>query len=154
PKRDAPKQVAKEKAETGTDGATAKKLQGKDAEAKRDQDKSGGAAEKKDQDKSGGAAEKKDQDKSGGAAEKKDQDKSGGAAEKKKAPENQKDQAKKGEGKKTDGSDDVLAPPPGTTITKIPKVEPKKNGIRDLQLSLFGLRPAKIKQITVNCQSD
>ena len=34
------------------------------------------------------------------------------------------------------------------------KVEPKKNGIRDLYLSLSGLRAAKIKQITVNCQTD
>ena len=48
----------------------------------------------------------------------------------------------------------MLAPPPGTTITKFPKVEPKKNGIRDLCLSLFGLREAKIKQVTVNCQTD
>ena len=48
----------------------------------------------------------------------------------------------------------MLAPPPGTTITKYPKVEPKKNGIRDLCLSLFGLREAKIKQVTVNCQTD
>ena len=65
-----------------------------------------------------------------------------------------KDAAPKAEEKKTDGSDDVLAPPPGTTITKFPKVEPKKNGIRDLCLSLFGLREAKIKQVTVNCQTD
>ena len=65
-----------------------------------------------------------------------------------------KDAAAKEEDKKTDGSDDVLAPPPGTTITKFPKVEPKKNGIRDLHLSLFGLREVKIKQITVNCQTD
>ena len=38
--------------------------------------------------------------------------------------------------------------------TKIAKVEPKKNGIRDLHLMLSGLRDAKIKQITVNCQTD
>ena len=38
--------------------------------------------------------------------------------------------------------------------TKIPKVEPKKNGIRDLYLSLFSLRPSPIKQVTVNCQTD
>ena len=62
--------------------------------------------------------------------------------------------APKADEKKADGSDDVLAPPPGTTITKYPKVEPKKNGIRDLCLSLFGLREAKIKQVTVNCQTD
>jgi len=62
--------------------------------------------------------------------------------------------AKKSEEKKSGPADDPLAPPPGTTITKIAKVEPKKNGLRDLQLSLFGLRPAKIRQITVNSQTD
>ena len=71
-----------------------------------------------------------------------------------KADDKKKEAAPKAEEKKTDGSDDVLAPPPGTTITKFPKVEPKKNGIRDLCLSLFGLREAKIKQVTVNCQTD
>jgi hypothetical protein len=62
--------------------------------------------------------------------------------------------AKKDQDKKTGPDEDPLAPPPGTTITKIAKVEPKKNGIRDLQITLFGLRPAKIKQITVTCQTD
>ncbi len=63
--------------------------------------------------------------------------------------------AQKPDAKKTDGTDDVLAPPPGTTApAKYPKVEPKKNGIRDLNLSLFNLRPAAIKQVTVNCQTD
>ncbi len=71
-----------------------------------------------------------------------------------KAAEKKKQAAPKAEEKKTDGSDDVLAPPPGTTITKFPKLEPKKNGIRDLCLSLFGLRETKIKQVTVNCQTD
>jgi hypothetical protein len=71
-----------------------------------------------------------------------------------KAAEKKKEAASKAVEKKADGSDDVLAPPPGTTITKYPKVEPKKNGIRDLCLSLFGLREAKIKQVTVNCQTD
>ena len=71
-----------------------------------------------------------------------------------KAEAKKKADAPKAEEKKTDGTDDVLAPPPGTTITKFPKVEPKKNGIRDLCLSLFGLREAKIKQVTVNCQTD
>jgi hypothetical protein len=56
--------------------------------------------------------------------------------------------------KKADESDDVLAPPPGTTITRIPKVEPKQNGIRDMHIWVFGLRDAKIKQVTVNCQTD
>jgi hypothetical protein len=71
-----------------------------------------------------------------------------------KTAEAKKVDTKKAAEKKAGGDDDANAPPPGTTITKIPKVEPKKNGIRDLQISLFGLRPAKIKQITVNCQTD
>jgi hypothetical protein len=63
--------------------------------------------------------------------------------------------AKAEEKKKTDGSDDVLAPPPGTAeVTNFPKVEPKKNGIRDLQITLFGLQDAPIKQVTINCQTD
>jgi hypothetical protein len=62
--------------------------------------------------------------------------------------------AKKTDEKKGGPDDDPLAPPPGTIITKIAKVEPKRNGIRDLQISLFGLRAAKMKQITVNCQTD
>jgi hypothetical protein len=62
---------------------------------------------------------------------------------------------RKDETKKTDGTDDVLAPPPGTAApTKIAKLEPKPNGIRDLYLSLSGLRPVKIQQISVNCQTD
>lgn len=57
--------------------------------------------------------------------------------------------------KKPEPGDDVAAPPPGTTIVKpAPKVEAKKNGIRDIQLALSGLRPAKIQQIMVNCQTD
>ena len=47
----------------------------------------------------------------------------------------------------------MLAPPPGTTITKIAKVEPKKNGIRDMNISLFGLRDKAIKQVMINCQT-
>jgi len=62
--------------------------------------------------------------------------------------------AQKPDAKKPAGDDDALAPPPGTTITRIPKVEPKRNGIRDLNLALSGLREAKIRQITVNCQTD
>ena len=50
--------------------------------------------------------------------------------------------------------DGVAAPPPGTTIAKTGKVEPKKNGIRDIQLALFGLRVSPIKQVVVNCQTD
>ncbi len=53
----------------------------------------------------------------------------------------------------TKPEDDVLAPPPGTTITKIAKVEPKKNGIRDLNISLFGLRDKAIKQVMITCQT-
>jgi len=72
----------------------------------------------------------------------------------KKAESEKKAAAPKAEEKKTDGGgDDILAPPPGTTITKFPKVEPKKNGIRDLCLSLFGLRNAKLKQVMVNGQT-
>ena len=40
-------------------------------------------------------------------------------------------------------------PPP-----RSPRSNPKKNGIRDLNLSLFNLRPAAIKQVTVTCQTD
>jgi NPCBM/NEW2 domain/Protein of unknown function (DUF1583) len=75
-------------------------------------------------------------------------------AEPKKAEARKKDATPKAEEKKKDGAgDDVLAPPPGTTIAKFPKVEPQKNGIRDICLSLFGLRDAKIKQVMVNGQS-
>ncbi len=63
--------------------------------------------------------------------------------------------AQKPDAKKTDGTDDVLAPPPGTTApAKYPKVEPKKNGIRDLSLTLSNLRSAAIKQVTIGCQTD
>jgi len=73
---------------------------------------------------------------------------------KKAADTPKKAETKKAEEKKSGAEDDALAPPPGTTITKIAKVEPKKNGIRDLHLALSGLRAAKIRQITVNCQTD
>jgi hypothetical protein len=65
-----------------------------------------------------------------------------------------KDATKKADDKKDDAQDDALAPPPGTTITKIESVPAKKNGIRDLHLALFGLRDAKIRQITINCMTD
>ncbi len=60
------------------------------------------------------------------------------------------------EPRKADGADDVLAPPPGTTATavRVAKVEPKKNGIRDLHLALSNLREAAITQVTVTCQTD
>lgn len=73
------------------------------------------------------------------------------------APEAKKDEpAPKGEAKakakKDSASDDALAPPPGMTITKVPRVNPEKNGIQDVCLALSGLRAAKIKQVTVTCQ--
>jgi hypothetical protein len=63
-------------------------------------------------------------------------------------------EVKKDEAKKDAVSDDALAPPPGTTTTKVPRVNPEKNGIRDVGLALSGLRNAEIKQVTVNCQTD
>jgi hypothetical protein len=52
--------------------------------------------------------------------------------------------------------DDVLAPPPGTAPPpkKILRVEPKANGIRDLHLSLSGLRAVAVKQVTANAQTE
>jgi hypothetical protein len=71
------------------------------------------------------------------------------------APATKKDEPNpKGEAKKEPASDDALAPPPGTTVTKVPRVNPEKNGIRDVGLALSGLRAAKVKQVTVNCQAD
>ncbi len=62
---------------------------------------------------------------------------------------------KKAEPKKAEEPDDVNAPPPGTTApTKIARLNPKKNGIRDLNLALYNLRPSPIKQVTVTCQTD
>ncbi len=53
------------------------------------------------------------------------------------------------------GADDVTAPPPGTVVPpKVPKVDPKPNGIRDLHLALSGLSAAAIRQVTVNVQTD
>ncbi len=102
------------------------------------------------------AEEKKNADAPKGAEKKADTKKEATPpkVETKKAEAKKPEAAPKPEEKKTDGSDDVLAPPPGTTIAKFPKVEPKKNGIRDLCLSLFGLRDAKIKQVMVNGQTD
>jgi hypothetical protein len=52
-------------------------------------------------------------------------------------------------------ADDLTAPPPGTVDPpKVPKVDPKPNGIRDLHLALSGLNAAAIKQVTVNVQTD
>ncbi len=125
------KDDATPKPETAKDGAASK------PEAKKDETKKADAAPK--------AQARKE------AAPKGDEKKKEPAP---KADDKKKEAVPKAEEKKTDGSDDVLAPPPGTTIAKFPKVEPKKNGIRDLCLALFGLREAKIKQVTVNCQTD
>lgn len=51
-------------------------------------------------------------------------------------------------------SEEAIAPPPGTVSKKVPRVEPEKNGVRDVCLALSGLRSAKIKQVTVTCQTD
>jgi hypothetical protein len=142
PNETSPKAEPK-KAETKKDGAAAKKV-----EVKKD-----GAAAKKVEVKKDGAAAKKVEVKKDGAAAKTAEVKKDGAAAKT-AEVKKGDATPKAEEKKADGSDDVLAPPPGTTVTRIPKVEPKKNGIRDLHLSLFGLRDAKILQATVTCQTD
>ena len=66
---------------------------------------------------------------------------------------------KEGETPTTDpkkpAADDVLAPPPGTTVAaRIPKVDPKPNTIRDMHLALANLRNAAIRQVTVNGQTD
>jgi NPCBM/NEW2 domain/Protein of unknown function (DUF1583) C domain len=74
-------------------------------------------------------------------------------AAKQPAPAQKAAAAAKSEGPKKPADDDVLAPPPGTTITKIAKVEPKKNGIRDMNIALFGLRDKAIKQVMINCQT-
>jgi hypothetical protein len=57
--------------------------------------------------------------------------------------------------KKPVEGDDFEAPPPGTAaVVKVPKVEAKPNGIRDLHLSLSSLRPAAIQQIMIQGQTD
>ena len=51
-------------------------------------------------------------------------------------------------------ADDVLAPPPGTVAAKkIPKLEPKPNGICDLYVTLSNLRNVAVKQVTINAQT-
>ncbi|SIN68133.1 Protein of unknown function [Singulisphaera sp. GP187] len=65
------------------------------------------------------------------------------------------EKAKDGAAKPVAKTDDVLAPPPGTVAAaKIPKLEPKPNGICDLHLTLANLRTAAIKQVTINAQTD
>ncbi len=96
------------------------------------------------------APKKQEMPKKGDAAKKGETPKKGEAGKKDEA-------AKKDETpKKPDAqapADDVLAPPPGTTVVKFAKVDAKKNGIRDLNISLFGLRDKAIKQVMINCQT-
>lgn len=62
---------------------------------------------------------------------------------------------KDGKAKGAAKADDVLAPPPGTVAAaKIPKLEPKPNGICDLHLTLSNLRTAAVKQVTITAQTD
>ena len=64
-------------------------------------------------------------------------------------------EVKDGKAKPVAKADDVTAPPPGTVaVAKIPKVEPKPNGICDLHLTLSNLRNAAIKQVAINTQTD
>ncbi|MEW4570087.1 NPCBM/NEW2 domain-containing protein [Tautonia sp. JC769] len=61
---------------------------------------------------------------------------------------------------------DQPAPPPGTVVpmappatsvvrpSQVPRVEPEPNGIRDIHLSLSGLREAELTQVIVSCQTD
>lgn len=56
---------------------------------------------------------------------------------------------------KKGAGDDLSAPPPGTVpIPKMPRVEPKPSGIRDIHLVLSGLRDADIRQIMIQCPTD
>ncbi|MGC8644407.1 MAG: NPCBM/NEW2 domain-containing protein, partial [Isosphaeraceae bacterium] len=60
-----------------------------------------------------------------------------------------------GKDDKQAAGDDLSAPPPGTApVVKIPKTEPKPNGIRDIHLALSGLRDAEIRQIMIQCPTD
>jgi hypothetical protein len=64
-------------------------------------------------------------------------------------------QAKDATDEKKGAGDDLSAPPPGTVpIPKMPKVEPKPSGIRDIHLALSGLRDAVIQQIRIQCPTD
>ncbi len=57
--------------------------------------------------------------------------------------------------KKDEPEDDVNVPLPGTTAPKkIPRLNPKQSGIRDIHLALHHLRPSPIKQITITGQTD
>ncbi len=64
-------------------------------------------------------------------------------------------QAKDAKDEKNAAGDDLAAPPPGTVpIPKMPKVEPKPSGIRDIHLALSGLRDAAIQQIMIQCPTN
>jgi hypothetical protein len=63
--------------------------------------------------------------------------------------------AKDAKDEKKGAGDDLSAPPPGTVLPpKMPKVEPKPSGIRDIHLALSGLRDAAIQQIMIQCPTD
>ena len=71
------------------------------------------------------------------------------------APSVKKDESsRKVETDKASPRDGALAPPPGTTVTKVARFPAEKNGIRDVGLALSGLRTAKVKQVTVNCPTE
>ncbi|QEH34114.1 NPCBM/NEW2 domain protein [Aquisphaera giovannonii] len=60
-----------------------------------------------------------------------------------------------GKDDKKAAGDDLAAPPPGTVPPpKMPKVEPKPSGIRDIHLVMSGLRDAAIQQIMIQCPTD
>jgi hypothetical protein len=64
-------------------------------------------------------------------------------------------QAKDAKDEKKGAGDDLSAPPPGTVLPpKMPKVEPKPSGIRDIHLALSGLRDVAIQQIMIQCPTD
>jgi hypothetical protein len=64
-------------------------------------------------------------------------------------------QAKDAKDEKKGAGDDLSAPPPGTVPPpKMPKVEPKPSGIRDIHLALSGLRDVAIQQIMIQCPTD
>ena len=156
---------ADKKEEPKKDGkAEAKKDEAKKDEAKKEESKKDEKAEpKKEESKKDEKAEPKKADEKK-AEPKKEESKKDEKAEPKKADEKKpeakkeepkKEVAKKAEEKKAEEEDDVNAPLPGTTApTKIPRLNPKANGIRDLHLALHNLRPSPIKQVTVNLQTD
>lgn len=73
-------------------------------------------------------------------------------------PKDQKDKEEKDKPKddaSRPAADDLAAPPPGTAVVeKIPKVEPRPSGVRDLHLVLSGLHAAALKQVMIQCPTD